>query len=222
MDKLLKEKIAGEISDLYRLYNDWKDYINNNSKEPDNIIKTAFGGFLHSFYNGIENIFTIIAKKIDKSLPQGESYHIDLLNQMCMKNEKRSEVIDIDLKDVLDEYRRFRHVFRNVYSFELNWNKMKPLVSNVKEVLDSFTINIFYFLYKDQISLLYDNVISKNKIQNDFYNNILSFTNDEQGDFYLLLLENDVKKCIRLKDDIIFNNDNFLFLEDEDEAEDEL
>jgi hypothetical protein len=45
----------------------------------------------------------------------------------------------------LNEYLRFRHVFRNAYSFDLDWRKMAPLVLRLEEtfqrlekVLDAF------------------------------------------------------------------------------------
>jgi hypothetical protein len=33
----------------------------------------------------------------------------------------------------LNEYLRFRHVFRNAYSFDLDWQKMSPLVLRLEE-----------------------------------------------------------------------------------------
>jgi len=39
--------------------------------------------FLHSFYNGLENIFKLIAKKIDEQNPTSERWHIELLDQMA-------------------------------------------------------------------------------------------------------------------------------------------
>ena len=35
----------------------------------------------------------------------------------------------------LDEYRGFRHVVRNVYTYHLSPEKIKPLVDNVHEVI---------------------------------------------------------------------------------------
>ena len=33
----------------------------------------------------------------------------------------------------VNEYLRFRHVFRNAYSFDLDWQKMSPLVLRLEE-----------------------------------------------------------------------------------------
>ncbi len=52
-------------------------------EEPDLVEVTAVASVLHSFYNGIENIFLSIAKKIDKNVPSGTQWHRDLLVQMA-------------------------------------------------------------------------------------------------------------------------------------------
>jgi hypothetical protein len=40
----------------------------------------------------------------------------------------RPALLPTELHNTLNEYLRFRHVFRNAYSFDLDWNKMSPLV----------------------------------------------------------------------------------------------
>ena len=35
----------------------------------------------------------------------------------------------------MNEYLRFRHVFRNAYSFDLDWQKMSPLALGVEGTL---------------------------------------------------------------------------------------
>ncbi len=43
----------------------------------------------------------------------------------------RPSIISIELAEELDEYRRFRHMFRHAYGSELRWRKMQPLVNGV-------------------------------------------------------------------------------------------
>jgi hypothetical protein len=40
--------------------------------------------YLENFYMGVERIFVLIAKEIDKITPSGESWHIQLLKQMSL------------------------------------------------------------------------------------------------------------------------------------------
>lgn len=53
-------------------------------KTPDLMELTVLASVLHSFYNGLENIFLCIAKRIDHNVSGGDRWHRDLLNQMGM------------------------------------------------------------------------------------------------------------------------------------------
>ena len=91
---------------------------------------------------GIENIFEIIAKNVDNSIPTGNKSHQELLHQKASENGKRNEIISEDLYFKLREYVTFRHFYRHAYSFQLNWNKMKPLVENIFNVWNELKKNI--------------------------------------------------------------------------------
>lgn len=90
---------------------------------------------LHGFYSGIERIFELIAKEIDENVPEGNSWHQDLLIQMKTEIKKvRPAIISRDTYQKLDEYRGFRHVVRNVYTFNLSYKRIQPLVEDINEV----------------------------------------------------------------------------------------
>ena len=95
---------------------------------------TILGSVLHSFYNGLENIFEIIAKNVDNKVPSGNKSHQELLHQMASENSYRNEILDEELYLKLREYATFRHFYRHAYSFQLNWEKMRYLVENIDEV----------------------------------------------------------------------------------------
>jgi uncharacterized protein YutE (UPF0331/DUF86 family) len=46
----------------------------------------------------------------------------------------RPAIISIELKEKLEEYRGFRHVVRNVYTYRLDPEKVKPLVKSIRSV----------------------------------------------------------------------------------------
>ncbi|MGQ9631380.1 MAG: ribonuclease toxin HepT-like protein [bacterium] len=105
--------------------------------EPDVFDKAALGAFLHSFYNGIENIFIRIAKAIDLSVPTGRNWHRELLERMTLRAEGiRIEVISRELYKRLLDYMGFRHIFRHSYSGELDWERMKRLVVDLDRVFE--------------------------------------------------------------------------------------
>ena len=68
-------------------------------------------------------------------MPEGANWHQELLNQMSIEVPGvRPAVISTELKEKLEEYRGFRHVVRNVYTYHLDSAKVKPLVKNIGRV----------------------------------------------------------------------------------------
>ena len=135
MDKVIKEQIKFKISEIDKLFIEYDLIFKKIEVEPADLFDmTVLGSVLHSFYNGIENIFDIIAKNIDGNVPIGNKSHQELLHQMASENSLRNEIIDEQLYLKLREYATFRHFYRHAYSFQLNWEKMEPLVQNVHTV----------------------------------------------------------------------------------------
>ncbi len=101
---------------------------------------------LHGFYAGLERLLEAIALQLDGSLPKGETWHRDLLEQMSLNLPGlRPPVIGPAVVQTLDEYRRFRHVVRNVYAESLDplrvgelAEKLKPVWTQVQQELITF------------------------------------------------------------------------------------
>ncbi len=90
---------------------------------------------LHGFYSSLERIFERVAMLVDESLPTGANWHQELLNQMSIEVAGlRPAVISTELKESLEDYRGFRHVVRNVYTYHFNPEKLKILVENLQDV----------------------------------------------------------------------------------------
>jgi len=87
----------------------------------------------HSFYNGVEKIFELIAKQLDKFTPESGRTHRELLYNVHVGNDIRPAVIDEETYFILDEYLKFRHFFRHSYAFLLDWEQMKELAYNLSD-----------------------------------------------------------------------------------------
>ena len=94
---------------------------------------TAVASVLHSFYNGVENIFLRISKEIGESVPAGERWHRDLLTRMTNPVSGRAAVISTNLPQELAEYLGFRHFYRHSYSFFLDWVEMAELAGALRD-----------------------------------------------------------------------------------------
>jgi hypothetical protein len=87
---------------------------------------------LHGFYSGLERIFELIARCVDKTMPSGDLWHRDLLKRVSQEEKGvRPAVISTASLSTLDELRRFRHLVRNVYTFNLMPEKVEPIVSDL-------------------------------------------------------------------------------------------
>jgi hypothetical protein len=142
---ILKSEIEKELESLERLRREMAEVLN---KDSHSFLETrAAGSIIHDFYSGIEKIFKRIAVVIDRDLPAGEEWHSDLLNRMSIAIEDiRPAVISNDLKDDLGDYLRFRHLFRNIYGFELKWNRCRNMGEKMDVTLDRFKEEIEKFL----------------------------------------------------------------------------
>jgi len=96
----------------------------------------------------LERIFELIAANVDQTRPQGDNWHQELLRQMAVGIELvRPHVISKETKNILDEYRGFRHVVRNVYSFHLSSAKISPLVNKLPKTYKRVQKEMEEFLF---------------------------------------------------------------------------
>ena len=83
---------------------------------------------LHGFYSGIERVFELIAANVDDMLPKGKNWHQALLMQMAEEmTEVRPAVISDSVRSGFDEYRGFRHIVRNVYTYKFDSARIEKL-----------------------------------------------------------------------------------------------
>ena len=116
MDDITKEKINLEISKLDILVDKSSLLLAKcNSSEPDFFDLNAIGSILHSFYNGLENIFKLIHKAADGKPLTSTTWHSELLYSMFEETKSRKAVLQKELTEPLKDYLGFRHVFRHSY-----------------------------------------------------------------------------------------------------------
>jgi len=107
------------------------------------------GTYLSDYYEGMENIAKRIAKEVDGHISSGDEWHKELIDQVSRELPgKRPAVFSEQTYELLDELRRFRHVFRAKYGFRLNPDKIYRNVSRLKELHQLMKIDINSFLHK--------------------------------------------------------------------------
>jgi hypothetical protein len=142
----LKDQIAVEEAQLQRLLDLHQSLLaKSRTRPPDPIELSALAALLHSFYTGVENLFRRIGIETDGGIAKGEGWHRRLLLQMAEAGANRPPVISSGLLDRLQPYLQFRHVFRSSYSFQLQWDKMQPLVLHCEETYVALRAEIATF-----------------------------------------------------------------------------
>lgn len=131
----LRSSLRQELANLDRLSREIDQLAGSLSPQPTTIEIRAAGSILHDYYTGVERMLQRVALELDGELPQGADWHVHLLKLMGSPQPGfRPALFDQALTDQLEEYLRFRHVFRNIYGFELRWELCQPLVARLKDV----------------------------------------------------------------------------------------
>jgi len=146
--KKVIEDIEIEIKRIEKLIEDYAPLLKKvRDQEPNFIELGSLAMLLHSFYNGLENIFSRIARKIDENMPHGEGWHKELLELMAKQTEKRWHTVlsDSTCED-LKEYLGFRHFSRHAYAYDLKWDLMKNLVLRLDEIKKRVVCEIKLFI----------------------------------------------------------------------------
>lgn len=145
--RLIKE-IEFELAELEKIVlESAKLSLRFNNSPPDALETRGLGAILHDFYNGIENICKRIANEIDGGLPKGDDWHWRVLESMTLDlPQVRPALFSARTLQNLDEYRRFRHIFRHMYGSHLDWERIKPLFDKLGSVFEEESKEIIQFI----------------------------------------------------------------------------
>ena len=107
----------------------------------------VLGSVMHDFYNCCERVFRRIGAEINGAAYRGEAWPKELLFRMTVAVPGiRPAVISEGLAAELDEYLSFRHLFRNIYGFELKGERVTRLAERLDGVAQRFEREVEAFL----------------------------------------------------------------------------
>jgi len=133
--KRISNRIRSEIIELEQVLQRIEEGWKRAKRSGDNYYLDGVALNLHGFYSELERIFEIIAINVDGIKPEGESWHQELLKKMAEEiSEIRPAVISNSSFQRLNDYRGFRHVVRNIYTFNIEPAKMQKLVEGAPEL----------------------------------------------------------------------------------------
>ena len=131
----LQDKINFDIENIDRVL---AELPNHNVLPKLSILELAgVATLLHNFYNGVENILKRVLFEKGISIPQGNTWHKELLNL-----SEQEKIISPQIKNQLGEFLAFRHFFSHAYALDLYAERMEPLVKSAFELYKKFKIEI--------------------------------------------------------------------------------
>ena len=155
-EQALATRIRGEVAELdrsvLRVSHAWARAATATADQDYFLDAVALN--LHGFYSGIERLFELTARHIDGALPHGDTWHRELAAQMARQvPDARPAVISPDVATDLDEFRRFRHLVRNVYATDLIPARMQGLVEHLPVLWSRLSDDLVAFAaFLEQVS----------------------------------------------------------------------
>lgn len=146
--RILHERIESEWVELERAAEKavqaYEEAKRNNQQQFFFLDSVAIN--LHSFYNGVERIFEWIARELDGGLPAGPVWHRELLDQMTLQvGGLRPAVLRDETAEALGPYLRFRHLVRNLYTWNFEAAKLADLIAGLPQALADLRTDLVAF-----------------------------------------------------------------------------
>lgn len=102
---------------------------------------------LENFYLAVEEIFKMICVATEEGLPEGERWHSILLKNMTKEIKGvRPSVVTMETYEMMDDYRKFRHLARNIYTFNIVPDKVLTLAKGISKTFKSFESDLKGFV----------------------------------------------------------------------------
>jgi hypothetical protein len=142
----VQARVDVEFALMRRLIADHAALVSESRRRgPEPWERSALAALLHAFYNGVENTLKLVAARRG-GVPSSADWHAALLRRAAMPVGPAPALVSPDLAETLEEYMHFRHFFRHSYVFDLNWEKMRPLIEALDEVFGRFESQVRAYL----------------------------------------------------------------------------
>lgn len=134
----LKNILPDQLKSLEHIVDEMEQEYSQIATFPSRLDMRGLASYVHDFYQAIESLFERVAVYYDGGVPKGGDWHTQLLMQMYqeMPENRPALLTDDSLYLRLEDYRKFRHVFRMAYRLELDWEKLEPKIVNMRSTFE--------------------------------------------------------------------------------------
>ncbi|WP_448563130.1 ribonuclease toxin HepT-like protein [Trichothermofontia sp.] len=127
---ILKANIEADCREIEKLYKYLNPYVNS-LQSQEQVITASY--YLNNLYSAFENICLNIARTFENQIDDRSQWHSTLLRRMTLDIQGiRPKLWSQASYQELDELRRFRHVFRNAYTIELDPQRVAIVITQAQ------------------------------------------------------------------------------------------
>jgi len=142
----LSARIIKELQELERVVARAEDIWRQSEASGDDRYIDGVALNLQSFYTGLERILELAVSEVDEDRPAGPNWHQELLRLAATDIPGlRPAILSDTTRNVLDRYRGFRHVVRNIYAFDLDRDEIAPLLRDLRSVFAAAKVDLTRF-----------------------------------------------------------------------------
>lgn len=139
---LLKANIDADIQEIESIYERLTQYASATTSEQ----AIVAGYYLHNLYNAFENVCLNVARAFENHIDDRSQWHAVLLKRMTLDVEGlRPKLLSPESYQYLDELRRFRHVFRNAYTRELDPQRVVIVINQAQKLQELYKADLSQF-----------------------------------------------------------------------------
>jgi len=131
----LAEDLRAELEAFDAVVGEARRCLEDLSARPPSYLEIrGAGDIVHDFYNAVERFLERVAVEMNGGVPRGSDSHARLLSRMGRDvTDVRPAVLRDESRRRLEEYLRFRHLFRHRYGYELDWERLRPLLIGMRD-----------------------------------------------------------------------------------------
>lgn len=159
---LLKAEIEAQIKEIERLFLEIEERKKGASRSKARLESLAYK--LHNLYCAFEDLFKVVAGHFENQVEDIARFHKELLKRMSIRIEGvRPALLSEDAFKVLDELRAFRHFFRHAYSYELRYERLKPVIEAAAKLRGLYRKDIERFLREIEVDLVKTAILNEHR-----------------------------------------------------------
>ncbi len=146
----LRADIIGDLRSIEQIFDRLGHHQDTVADDEQAII---VGYYLHTLYNAFESIFQQVAEAFENDIADRSQWHALLLKRMALDIEGiRPRLLSDESYKFLNEMRQFRHLFRSMYSSDLDIERVNLVLNRARRLETCYPPDIERFLaYLDDL-----------------------------------------------------------------------